>query len=433
MKVRSLIYLSVLLSFGIGLSSTQLYAAEKPHWGKAKHKCTSDDNGLVWAKLKGVKLGKKKKTCEGKGGKTPPPFKARGASGAPDYCKGKVTGVYGYWEIENDKQCSGGKKQKGSQEAYWDRAKHRCTAPGVGLVEARLKGVGGKNLGKKKDRMALCEGGNAPDLEAFGVSGQPNSCDKRLVHVYGQWENEDDPLCTPVWGEVKNKGCMGPDLDSGSGKDRQVSRAKLKKLKNGGRWWQITKWKWPLTDKKRKWSREQCLKIEHPTKGKPDYCKVKSGVWAYWYDEVQSCDKPLEWTKFKDDGCVKDMEFPNLPSTDLDPSGQRSYSARLKHVAGDWYESCRTWRVENETAKDGAVLNQSQPTGCLIQEADEVVGLIAGGALSAGTAYFVPGLGVAAAGEAAVIGAAATSAALKAMDTATSVDGVVWVNDQSCP
>lgn len=418
--------------FFIILLSTTLKAAEKPHWGKAKHKCTTGSNGLVWAKLKGVKLGKKKKTCKGEGGRTPPAFNARGATGAPDYCKTYPTGVYGYWKIANDKQCRDGDKIKGNQEAYLDKPKHRCTAPGVGQVEARLKGVDGKNLGKKKDRMALCESGNAPAISVLGATGQPSSCRKAMVHVYGRWVNNNDSLCQPVWEDVKLKGCMGPDPDSGSTRDRQVSRAKLKKLKNGGRWWQVNKWKWPLTDNKRKWSREQCLETDHPDKGKPDYCKVKAGLWAYWYEETNNCDNPLAWAKFKDNGCVMDMELPDLPGTSEDPKGKRSYSAKLKNVAGDWYESCRSWRINNQKANNDMVLNADQPTGCVIQTADEVTGIIVGGALSAGAAYFSLGTTSAASGGISVAGSAATAAAMKSMDTATSVDGVLWVEDASC-
>jgi hypothetical protein len=419
------------LIIAMSLTSNTLLAADKAHWGKAKHKCTTGTNGLVSAQLKGVKLGKKMKTCEGKDGNTPPPFNARGASGKPNYCKTWPAGVYGYWEIKNDEQCVDGKKQKGNQDPYWDKPKHRCTAPGKGRVEARLLGVDGKWWGKKGRKYDLCNGDNAPSINAFGVSGRPSSCKKRAVHVYGIWENSNDEICTPSWGEVKNKGCMGP-RDEGSTRYRQVSRSKITKLKNGGRWWQVNKWKWPLTDNKRKWAREACMGLEHPTKGKPDYCKIKAGVWAYWYKDVQSCDTPLEWAKFKDDGCVKDMANPNLPGSNLDITGKRSYSARLKKVAGDWYESCRTWPIKDEKAWNGTVLNATRPSGCVIQKGDEVAGIVAGGALSAGAAYFSFGTTTGASGAIAVTGSAATTAALKSMDTATSVDGVLWVDDASC-
>ncbi len=427
-RYNTKIILLIMMSIFIGSVS----AKEKPRWGKIKHKCTSGQSGLVWAKLKGVKFGQVKKTCEGKKGKTPPPFNALGASGKPDYCKTRPTGVYGYWKLDNDQQCKQGKKIKGKQQAYWDRPKHRCTGPGKGVVEAKLLGVDGSWWGKKGRKMDLCKSDNAPSINALGVSGRPNSCKKKLVHIYGVWKNNQDSLCEPVWKAVKNKGCMGPDIDNGGQKDRQVSRAKLTKLKNGGRWWQISKWKWPLTAAKRKWAREQCLNIVHPTKGKPDYCKVKSGVWAYWYKEVDQCDKPLEWAKFKDNGCVSDMQYPDLPGANLETAGKRSYSARLKKVAGDWYESCRTWPIENKKANNGMNLTASKPTGCILQDGDEAIGYVAGGGLSAGAAVFSLGGTAAASGAISVVGAAATTQALKAMDTTTSVDGVLWVDDASC-
>ncbi len=408
------------------------YAAEKPRWGKAKHKCTTGSNGLVWAKLKGVKLGRKKKTCESKKGYSPPPFNARGASGKPDYCKTLPAGVYGYWKVKGDAQCKDGKKVKNNQEPYWDKPKHRCTAPGKGLVTARLLGVDGKWWGKKGRKLELCQSNKAPSINALGATGRPDSCKKKLVHVYGNWENNSDELCMPTWSKVKAVGCMGPDIGSDSNNKRQVLRSKVTKLKNGGKWWQVNKWKWPLTDKKRQWAREQCMNQLHPTRGKPDYCKIKAGVWAYWYQPVEQCDKPLKWAKFRDDGCVKDMETPNLTGGDLDFTGKRSYTARLKKVKGDWYESCRTWPIEGLEANDGRVLTAEGPTGCVIQNGDEVAGIIVGGALSAGAAYFSVGTSAGASGAIAVAGASATTLALKSMDTATSVDGVLWVEDNSC-
>ncbi len=423
----------ILLLLMLPIFSGSLYAKEKPRWGKIKHKCTDGQSGLVWAKLKRVKFGQVKKTCEGKKGKRPPHFNALGASGKPDYCKTLPTGVYGYWKLKKDDQCKNGKKVKGKQQAYWDRPKHRCTAPGKGVVEAKLLGVDGSWWGKKGRKMDLCKSNKAPTIDALGVSGRPDSCKKKLVHVYGIWKNNSDGLCEPVWGDIKNKGCMGPDIDKGGHKDRQVTRAKLSQLKNGGRWWQINKWKWPLTPAKRKWAREQCLNTEHPKKGKPDYCKVKGGVWAYWYKEVEHCETPLEWTRFKDKGCVSDMQFPDLPTTEISPEGKRSYHARLKKVAGDWYESCRTWSIENAEANNGEKLTASKPSGCILQDGDEVLGYAAGGALSTGAALFSAGASAAASGAISVAGAAATTQMLKAMDTATSVDGVLWVADSSCP
>ncbi len=416
----------------ICLLSVNLQAAEKPRWGKVKHKCTTGTNGLVWAKLKGVKFGKKKKVCEGKGGNKPPRFNARGAKGKPSYCKTLPAGVYGYWRIKNDKQCKNGKKIKNKQEPYWDKPKHSCVAPGKSKVTARLLGVNGKWWGKKGRKLKLCKSNNAPSIDALGVKGRPDFCNKKLVHVYGNWENNNDPLCQPVWGKVEEKGCMGPDLDSGSGKDRQVYRAKLSKLKNGAKWWQVAKWKWPLTDKKRTWARQQCLNQSHPQKGKPDYCKVKAGIWAYWYEQTNQCKKPLKWAKFKDDGCVKDMQHPNLPATDLPISGIRSYSAKLKKAYGDWHESCRTWPIKNLTANNGKVLNAEKPTGCILQDGSDVIGALAGGALSAGVAYLSVGTSAPASGVISVVGAAATNQALNLVDTSTGVNGVLWVNDASC-
>ena len=413
------------LSFGV-------MAAEKPRWGKAKHKCTTGSNSLVWAKLKGVKIGRKKKTCESKKGYKAPAFNARGAKGKPSYCKTKPTGVFGYWKIKNDKQCKGGKKIKNKQEPFWDKPKHRCTGPGKGEVTARLLGVDGKWFGKKGRKLELCKGNKAPSIDALGVKGQPSSCKKKLVHVYGSWTNNNDQLCMPKWKDLKEIGCMGPDIDNGGTKDRQVVRAKITKLKNGGKWWQINKWKWPLTDKKREWAREACMDLAHPTKGKPDYCKVRAGVWAYWYKPVAQCNKPLEWTKFKDNGCVKDMDVPNLSGGDLDSTGKRSYTARLKKVKGDWWESCRTWPIHSQEANDDRILNASKPTGCILKEADEVAGIVVGGALSAGAAYFSAGASAGASGAISVAGATATSQLLKSMDTTTSVDGVLWVDDNSC-
>lgn len=433
------------LVVALSLVSTAGLSADKAHWGKAKHKCTSGTNGLVSAKLKGVKLGKKMKTCEGKDGNTPPPFNARGASGAPDYCKKWPAGVYGYWNIENDKQCKDGKKEKGNQDPYWDKPKHRCTAPGKGRVEARLLGVDGAWWGKKGRKFDLCNSEDAPAIDAFGMTGKPTSCKKRAVHVYGIWDNNDDAICAPVWGEVEKKGCMGP-IDSASSNPaesmyRQVSRAKISKLKNGGKWWQINKWKWPLTNKKRQWAREQCLNMEHPTKGKPDYCKVKSGVWAYWYQTVQQCETPLEWAKFKDNGCVKDMQQPDLPGSDIDITGMRSYSARLKKVAGNWLESCITWPIENQEARNGTVLNAPKPSGCLIQNGNKAVGVVVGTTLAVGAVAASGGTSTGASGvfytAGATVGqslaeAVATEGVLLAMDTTTSIDGVVWVEDASC-
>lgn len=413
-------------------SSSTIEAKEKPRWGKVKHKCSSGTSGLVYAQLKGVKWGKVKKTCESKKGYRPPAFNALGASGKPSYCKRLPTGVFGYWKVKNDKQCAKGKTVKGKKTAYWDRPKHRCTAPGKGVVEAKLLGVNGAWWGKKGRKMDLCKSNKAPSIDALGVTGRPDSCKKKLVHVYGIWKNNADSLCQPVWGEVENKGCMGPDIDNGGDKNRQVTRAKLSKLKNGGRWWQINKWKWPLTPKKRQWAREQCLNTVHPKKGKPNYCKIKGGVWAYWYKEVDHCEKPLAWAKFKDNGCVKDMQNPDLPGTDISSSGKRSYSARLKKVAGDWYESCRTWPIHNQKANNGAMLTADKPSGCVLQKADEVIGYVAGGALSASAAAFSYGSTAAASGAISVAGAAATTQALKAMDTTTSVDGVLWVEDSAC-
>jgi len=426
-------YLSIFCMFAaISCFTFSTLAAEKPRWGKAKHKCTSGTKGLVWAKLKGVKLGKKKKTCESKKGYTPPAFNARGASGKPDYCKTLPAGVYGYWKVKKDKQCKDGKKIKDKQEPYWDKPKHRCTAPGKGVVTARLFGVDGKLWGKKGKKLDLCEGSDAPIINALGVTGQPNSCQKKLVHVYGSWKNNNDELCEPTWGKTEKKGCMGPDVENGISQFRQVNRAKLSKLKNGGRWWQIKQWKWPLTDKKRQWAREQCMNQVHGEKGKPDYCKVKAGVWAYWYEPVEQCDTPLEWTKFKDNGCVKDMEYPDLSGGELDSIGKRSYSARLKKVKGDWYESCRTWPIDAQQARDGTTLNAVKPTGCILQDGDEVAGIVVGGALSASAAYYSLGASAQASGAISVAGASATTLVLKTMDTTTSVDGVLWVNDNSC-
>lgn len=416
----------------VGCFTFASIGAEKPRWGKAKHKCTTGTEGLVSAKLKGVKLGRKKKTCESKKGYSPPAFNARGASGKPSYCKTLPAGVYGYWKIDNDKQCKDGKKVKDQQDPYWDKPKHRCTAPGKGVVTARLLGVDGKWWGKKGKKLDLCEGNDAPSINALGVSGRPDSCKKKLVHVYGSWKNNNDELCTPTWKEPKAVGCMGPDIDSGSDKLRQVTRSKVTKLKNGGKWWQINKWKWPLTEKKRKWAREQCMDQAHPVKGKPDYCKVKAGIWAYWYEPVEQCDSPLKWAKFKDDGCVKDMEHPNLSGGDLDFTGKRSFTARLKKVKGDWYESCRTWPIDSEKASNDDILNAIQPTGCVLKDGDAVTGVVVGGALSAGAAYFSAGASAAASGGISVVGSVATAYVLSSMDTTTSVDGVLWVDDNSC-
>lgn len=425
-------YLKVIVLIMVSMICSNVQAKEKPRWGKIKHKCTDGKSGLVWAKLIGVKFGQVKKTCEGKKGKQPPAFNALGVSGNPDYCKTLPIGVYGYWKLVNDQQCKNGKKIKGKQQAYWDRPKHRCTAPGKGVVEAKLLGVDGDWWGKKGRKMDLCKSNNAPSLNALGINGRPSSCQKKLVHVYGIWNNNHDVLCEPVWGSIKTKGCMGPDIYNGGRKDRQVIRAKLSKLKNGGKWWQVNKWKWPLTANKRKWAREQCLNTVHPKKGKPDFCKVKNGIWAYWYKEVEKCDKPLEWTKFKDQGCVSDMQNPDLPSMDISKVGKRSYHARLKHVAGDWYESCRTWPIDKEKANNGVILDNSKPTGCILQNGDEVIGYAAGGALAAGAAAFSSGASAGASAAISVAGSAATTHVLKAMDTTTSVDGVLWVTDSKC-
>jgi hypothetical protein len=433
MKKTTIVGLGVFLAIVLGMFATNASAAEKPRWGKIRHKCTTESNGLVWAKLKGVKLGKKMKTCKGTNGRTPPTFNAKGASGEPDKCKRKPTGIYGYWDIPNDPLCKDGKKNREAADApYWDKPKHWCASPGVGKVEARLLGVKGKLTGRKQRKFDLCNSDGAPTLNVLGASGRATWCQKRVVHVYGRWTIKNDELCEPVWGEVKKKGCLGPDADNGGTKDRQARRAKLKKLKNGAKWWQITKWKWPLTKNKRAWARSECLKQEHPTKGKPDYCKVQNGIWAYWYDEVQQCKKPLEWTRFKDDGCVADMETPNLSGNDLVSTGMRSYSARLKHAKGDLLTACKTWSVNNQKANNDTVLDVARPTGCLLNNADGVIAHAVGIGAAGATLYLSSGTSAAATAEIYVGTAAGTAVLLNTLDLTTSVDGVVWVEDSSC-
>jgi hypothetical protein len=187
-----------------------------------------------------------------------------------------------------------------------------------------------------------------------------------------------------------------------------------------------------LTDKKRAWARSACLEVEHPTKGKPDYCKVQSGVWAYWYEEVNECEKPLEWAKFKDDGCVADMESPNLSGGDLDPSGKRSYSARLKHAKGNLLEACETWSVDGVTAKDGTEFDVAHPTGCLLNNADGVIAHAVGIGSAAMALYLSSGSTATSTAEIYVGTAATTAVLLNTLDLTTSVDGVVWVEDSSC-
>lgn len=171
--------------------SLNLQAAKKvPHWGKAKHKCVSASQGLVFAKLKGVKIGKKKKTCESKKGYEAPHFSRYGATGKPNYCKTKPTGVYGYWKIKNDKNCE---KTKKVREPYWGKVKHRCKGLGKGLITARL--LGAKD--SKKATFGLCNSAKAPSMRVGGKLRRPDSCKKNLIHVYGQWNTIDDKKCKP--------------------------------------------------------------------------------------------------------------------------------------------------------------------------------------------------------------------------------------------
>jgi hypothetical protein len=303
-------------------------------------------------------------------------------------------------------------KKKGM---YWGKAKHKCISYARGRVRAKLKGVP-----KGADKLQQCRN-NPPAFSEHGAAGKP-SCDKKLLGTYGEWIVENDSKCLPEWGKVRKKGCMSPN--------KQVYRSYLKDLKKG---------KAGEDSKGKAYRKAVCEETvgPRPLDRVPDRCVPKAFgvIWAEWYVEGEACEEPLDWGKFKDNGCVKDMKNANADLGGIDIGPKRSYTAKLKNVGGDWLDACRFAAAGNEATKDGRRLNFAHPTACYIADADKPlsygIGAVFGGAaglatMPAGGAGFAVGAVVSVASQ------AATEGLLAGVDTKTSVRGVFWVDDERC-
>jgi len=389
-------------------------------WDNAKLKCENNGDGVVKAKLKGVKLGKKKRTCED----NPPEFNALGASGAPDRCKSKVdTSVWGEWDVSDHPGC----EAKAAGEGWWAKAVHSCRGPNVGRVKAQLKGV---SWGEKK---STCEVTDISTLgDTLGASGTPNECKAFPTGaVFGYWKIENDVRCSPTWGKVRKKGCMSPNPDNPDSGNRQVYEAKLKKLKN-------TKG----VNDTQETRRATCMATEGPfhpngqgSLGLPDGCKVKGlKIKAFWYVEGESCDRDLEWKKWKDDGCVKDLEPKERADIAVDFDSKRQIRATLKKVGGETNQACMHLPV-NETV-EGIELNFRNPTVCLSKDGDFWVAGGASLALGVGAAVATAGTSLAVSVGASVatglIGWFGGELLGQTWDPFESSKAIFWVDDQSC-
>lgn len=387
-------------------------AGNRVFWDNAKLKCKNNGDGVVKAKLKGVKLGKKRKVCED----SPPEFNALGASGEPARCKGKVdTSMWGEWDVEDHPGC----EAKAADGAYWDKAVHSCRGPNTGRVKARLRGVA---WGQKK---STCEQTDISVLgDTLGASGTPDKC-KSYVNgsVYGFWEIENDQRCAPAWGKVRKKGCMSPDPNNPGGGNRQVYKAAFKKLKN-------TRGE-NDTEASR---RAVCMDTQGPYHpdgsgplSKPDWCKIKGlEKTAYWYVEGESCEKDLEWKKWKDDGCVKNLAPRKRAQLSVDFESKRQIRATLKNKGGPLNAACLGMPVKGKEFA-GLELNFEHPTVCFSKDGDKVVAGTATVGL-AGVAFMLNPVAGAAVGVVGGLG----SLFLDSWDPLTSSKAIFWVDDASC-
>jgi hypothetical protein len=288
----------------------------------------------------------------------------------------------------------------------------------VGEVTARLDGI---PWGQSWED--TCNGNIAgqkpPNLNQFGATGQPDRCEKDALStgIWGKWTVNNDVACAPDlrWEGWKKAGCFGPN--------RQVYSARLMNSKD----WEADCKKTDTSDVTGKsgWGTpDRCVKDALPT-----------GIWGEWYTHEQ-CQVPLTWGTFGNNGCVKDMDHPDVSAGGVLFEGKRSYSSVLWNAGGEWTEACKFAPATVLDADGKPIAEFEHPTGCVVADADRVisyvVGAILGGAGGLLASPASPKAAVAVGALVGVAGTAATELLLAGVNTNLNVWGIFWVDDASC-
>lgn len=301
----------------------------------------------------------------------------------------------------------------------WTDVRHACTALNVGEVTAKLDGIPwGQSW---EDTCAgKIAGQRPPNLDKFGATGQPHRCEKDALStgIWGKWTVNDDAACAPDlrWEGWKKAGCFGPN--------KQVYSARL-----------VNSSDWEADCKKTDTSG-----VAGKTDwGTPDRCvkdALATGIWGEWYTDEQ-CQVPLAWGNFTDNGCVKDMDHPDVNAGGVLFEGKRSYSSVLWNVGGEWTEACKFASASVVLGEDKTPIAEFEhPTGCVVADADRAMGYVVGAILGAAGGLAAspasPKVAVAVGAVVAIASTAATEALLAGVNTNLNVWGIFWVDDTSC-
>ncbi len=388
--IRSIV--AILASAAFGFS-----AHAEPYWDGKGDKCVGTTK--VWfARIHGTGVFDDwMDTCR----KTP------WSGDLPTRCLDKAPfGVWGEWEQANHPTCIPNDPAK----LEWGQVGNECR--GSKRVEyARIWNI------ESNDWKPVCERTPAKGVSQLSNGKVPSTCiDKGLLGTWGEWHYSNHPTCGPHFeADLRKDGCQAPN--------RQVYSARM------------------INDVGTESWEETCARTAGPDKfgnRVPDACRsdaLRTGMWGLWYDENETCETPLEWGEFKDEGCVKDQDGVAASATGMSGEGYRVWSSVLWNIGGDWLEACRFAPVDVTLSNHQAV-NMPYPTACTIAEADEALSWVTGAVLGAGTAFVTSPTGpyaIAAAGAAMALGQKGAEEVLFAnIDTGLNVWGFIWVEDASC-